>query len=173
MVKLLDDGDNILTRVQSTDAITAELVLKSAKKRADALSTTTGKTILPTITAQTEAQEETDQLNDINQSVIGAKEGVVEAVSKLQYRNWLEATSPTPFLSVRTISIWCQEAIRNTGIDCTFVRRQGQMLHSTSMGQILIPWQSSGQHPTLPDQRHRIPIIKTNHRYDAANTSTP
>jgi hypothetical protein len=83
MVKLLDDGDNILTRVQSTDAITAESVLKLAKKRADALSTTTGKTILPTITAQTEAQEETDQLNDINQSVIGAKEGVVEAVSKL------------------------------------------------------------------------------------------
>jgi hypothetical protein len=42
--------------VQSTDAITAESVLKSAKKRADTLSTTTGKTILPTITAQTEAQ---------------------------------------------------------------------------------------------------------------------
>jgi hypothetical protein len=82
MVKLLDDGDNILTRVQST-SITAELVLKSAKKRADALSTTTGKTILPTITARTEAQEEANRLNVINQSVIGAKEGVVEAVSKL------------------------------------------------------------------------------------------
>jgi hypothetical protein len=45
MVKLLDDGDSILTRVQSTDAITAGSVLKSAKKRADKLSTTTGKTI--------------------------------------------------------------------------------------------------------------------------------
>ena len=82
MVKLLDDEDNILTRVQSTDAITAELVLKSAKKRADALSTTTGKTILPTFTTQTEAQEEADRLNVINQSAIGAKEGIVEAVSK-------------------------------------------------------------------------------------------
>ncbi len=35
MVKLLDDGDNILTRIQSTDGITAGSVLKSAKKRAD------------------------------------------------------------------------------------------------------------------------------------------
>ena len=83
MVKLLNDRDNILTQVQSTDAITAKSVTKSAKKRADALSTMTGKTILPTITAQTKAQEEADQLNVINQSVIGAKEGVVKAVSKL------------------------------------------------------------------------------------------
>jgi len=80
MVKILDEGDNILTRIQSTDAITAGSVLKSAKKRADELSTTTGKTILPTFTTQTEAQEEADRLNVINQSVIGAKEGVVKAV---------------------------------------------------------------------------------------------
>ncbi len=83
MVKLLDDGNNILTRVQSTDAITAGSVLKSAKKRADELSTMTGKTVLPTFNTRTEAQEEADRLNVINQSVIGAKEGVVEAVSKL------------------------------------------------------------------------------------------
>ncbi len=83
MVKLLDDGNNILTRVQSINAITAGSVLKSAKKQADELSTTTGKTVLPTFTTQTEAQEEANQLNVINQSVIGAKEGIVEAVSKL------------------------------------------------------------------------------------------
>jgi hypothetical protein len=82
MVKLLDDGDNILTQIQSTDAITAGSVLKSAKKRADDLSTMTGKTILPTFTTRTEAQEEADRLNVINQSVIGTKEGIVEAVSK-------------------------------------------------------------------------------------------
>ena len=50
MVKLLDDGDNILTRVHSTDAITAGSVLKSAKKRADELTTMTGITVLPTFT---------------------------------------------------------------------------------------------------------------------------
>ncbi len=76
-------------------------------------------------------------------------------------------------LSEHTNSIWCQEAIRNAGIDCTFARRQGQTLHSTSMRQTLIPWQSSGQCPTLPDQCYCIPIVKTDHRYDAANTSTP
>jgi hypothetical protein len=43
----------------------------------------TGKTVLPTFTTRTEAQEEADQLNIINQSVIGAKEGVVEAILKL------------------------------------------------------------------------------------------
>ncbi len=45
--------------------------------------TTTGKTVLPTFTTQTEAQEEADLLNVINQSVISAKEGVVKAVLKL------------------------------------------------------------------------------------------
>jgi hypothetical protein len=54
-----------------------------AKKRADKLLTTTGKTVLPTFTTQMEAQEEANQLNVINQSVISAKEGIVEAVSKL------------------------------------------------------------------------------------------
>ncbi len=60
MVKLLDDGNNILTQVQSTNAITSGSVLKSAKKRADELSTTTGKTVLPTFTTRTDAQEEAD-----------------------------------------------------------------------------------------------------------------
>jgi hypothetical protein len=43
----------------------------------------TGKTVLPIFTTHTEAQEEADRLNVINQSVIGTKEGVVEAVLKL------------------------------------------------------------------------------------------
>ncbi len=51
----------------------------------------TGKTILPTFTTRTEAQEEADRLNFINQSIIGAKEGVVEAVSKLVGSNITDA----------------------------------------------------------------------------------
>ena len=70
-------------QVKSTDAITAGSVLKSAKKQADKLTTSTGKTVLPTFTTQTEAQDEAYQLNIINQSVIGADEGVVEPISKL------------------------------------------------------------------------------------------
>jgi hypothetical protein len=53
--------------------------------------TTTGKTVLPTFTTQTEAQEEANQLNVINQSVISAKEGVVKAVSKLVGSNITDA----------------------------------------------------------------------------------
>jgi hypothetical protein len=83
MEKLLDDGNNLLMLVKSTDAITAGFVIKASKKRADKLTVTTGKTILPSITAQTEAQEEANRLNIINQLVIGAKEGLVKAITKL------------------------------------------------------------------------------------------
>ena len=96
MVKLLDDGDNILTQVQLTDAITAGSVLKLAKKRAVDLSTTTGKTILPTFNTQTKAQEEANRLNVINQIVIGTKEGVVKAVSKLVSSDITDAILQTP-----------------------------------------------------------------------------
>jgi hypothetical protein len=75
-------------------------------------------------------------------------------------------------LSKHTNSIWRQEAMHNARIERTFARQQGQTIHSTGMRQILIPWQSSGQHPTLPDQRNCISIIKTDQRYNAADTST-
>ncbi len=80
---MLKDGTNLLTNVKSTDAITANSVLKAAKARADAALKASSTMITPTITSQSEAQEEADHLNVINQSVIGTKEGVVEAVTKL------------------------------------------------------------------------------------------
>ncbi len=83
MEKLLDNGNNLLTLVKSTDAITVIYMIKKAKYRADKLTASTGKTVLPSIESRAEAQEEADQLNVINQSVIGAKEGVVEAITKL------------------------------------------------------------------------------------------
>ncbi len=51
----------------------------------------TGKTALPSITAQAEAQEEANQLNVINQSAIGAKEGMVQAITKLVSSNITDA----------------------------------------------------------------------------------
>jgi hypothetical protein len=83
MEKLLKDGTNLLTKVKSTNAITANSVLKAAKARADTALKASSTTITPTITSQLEAQEEADHLNVINQLVIGTKEGVVEAVTKL------------------------------------------------------------------------------------------
>ncbi len=83
MEKLFDNGNNLLTLVKSIDAITASYVIKTAKKRADKLTASIGKTVLPSITSRAEAQEEANQMNVINQSVISAKEGVVEAITKL------------------------------------------------------------------------------------------
>jgi hypothetical protein len=83
MEKLLNTSDNRLTLVKLTDVITAGFMIKKAKQNAEVLSISTGKTVLPIITTQAEAQEEADQLNVINQLVIRAKEGAVEAITKL------------------------------------------------------------------------------------------
>jgi hypothetical protein len=58
-------------------------MIKKATQNAKVLSILTGKAVLPIITTQAEAQEEASRLNVINQSVIGAKEGAVEAITKL------------------------------------------------------------------------------------------
>jgi hypothetical protein len=52
MVKLLDDGNNLFTLVKSTDAIMAHYVVKEAKNRADKITASTSKTVLPSITSQ-------------------------------------------------------------------------------------------------------------------------
>jgi hypothetical protein len=95
MEKLLEDGSNLLTNVKSTDAITANSVLKAAKTKADPASKAASTTIAPTITSQLEAQEEADRLNVINQLVVSAKEGVVEAATKLVGSNITDAVLQT------------------------------------------------------------------------------
>jgi hypothetical protein len=95
MAKLLEDGLNLLTNVKPTDAIMANSVLKAAKTTADAASKAASTTIAPTITSQLEAQEEADHLNVINQLVISAKEGIVEAVTKLVGSNITDAVLQT------------------------------------------------------------------------------
>ncbi len=95
MEKLLKDGTNLLTNIKSTDAITVNSVLKTAKDRVNAASKASSTMITPTITSQSEAQEEADRLNVINQSFIGAKEGVVKAVTKLVGRDITDAVLRT------------------------------------------------------------------------------
>jgi hypothetical protein len=51
MLKLLKDRSNLLTNVKSTDAITANSVLKAAKNKADATSKAASTTITTTITS--------------------------------------------------------------------------------------------------------------------------
>ena len=91
MEKLLNTGDNQLTPVMSTNTITVGSMVKKAKLHAKSLLTLTRKTALPTITAQAEAHEEADQLNIIHQAVISAKEGAVEAITKLVGSNIINA----------------------------------------------------------------------------------
>jgi len=81
MKKLLDDGDNLLTKVKATDAVTAGAILQALKAKADKRSKITGTTVTPVFVKRIEAQEEADRLNVINQSVICAKEGVTEGVT--------------------------------------------------------------------------------------------
>ncbi len=50
MEKLLNDGNNLLMLVKSTDTITTGSIIKAAKKRADKLTARPGKTVLPSIT---------------------------------------------------------------------------------------------------------------------------
>jgi hypothetical protein len=95
MEKLLEDGTNLLTNVKLTDTITANSVLKAAKAKADAASKALSTTITPTITSRSEAQEKADHMNVINQSVIGPKEGVVKAVTKLVGSNITNAVLRT------------------------------------------------------------------------------
>jgi hypothetical protein len=66
MEKLLNTGGNQLTLVKLTVAITAGSVIKKAKQNAKVFLISTGKTVLPIITTQAEAQEEAGQLNVFN-----------------------------------------------------------------------------------------------------------
>jgi hypothetical protein len=56
-------------------------VINMFKKEAKAESTTTGTTVHPKITSRTDAQEEAEWLNTNNQALIGAKEGIVKALT--------------------------------------------------------------------------------------------
>jgi hypothetical protein len=95
MAKLLEDGSSLLTNVKLTDTITVNSVLKAAKTKVDTASKAASTTIPPTITSQSEAQEEADCLNVINQLVISAKEGIVKAVTKLVGSNITNAVLQT------------------------------------------------------------------------------
>jgi hypothetical protein len=73
----------------------ASYLVKEAKNRADKFTASAGKTVLPSITAWAEAQEEAGQLNVINHSVISTKEGVVPAINMLVGSNVTIATLQT------------------------------------------------------------------------------
>lgn len=95
MEKLLDNGDNLLTFGKSTIAIMTRPVIKRVKKQADKLLMATSKTVLPAITAGTEAQEEASCLNIINQLVICVKESAGKAITTLAGSDVTDASHST------------------------------------------------------------------------------
>ncbi len=68
---------------QANKTVTAEDVLLAAQSNTVKKSVKTGTIIVPEFTLQADAQHEANQQNIINQALIGAKEGVVEALTTL------------------------------------------------------------------------------------------
>jgi hypothetical protein len=68
-------------RPKANKTITAADVINMSKKETKAESTTTGTMVHPKITSCADAQEEAKRLNTNNQALIGAKEGVVKALT--------------------------------------------------------------------------------------------
>ncbi len=67
--------------------MTPEAALKEAKEAAAKESKATGTTVTPAFTLCSEAQEEADRCNVAAQAMIGAKEGVVKALTALVETN--------------------------------------------------------------------------------------
>jgi hypothetical protein len=66
---------------KANKTITATDVINMSKKEAKVESTAMGSTVHPKITSCADAQEEAERLNTKNQALIGAKEGVVKALT--------------------------------------------------------------------------------------------
>ena len=78
MLNLLNQNN---TGPQANKTPTAAVVLQASKKEADNKSTLKNITVTPKITQRSAAQDEANHRNIINQALIGAKEGVVEALT--------------------------------------------------------------------------------------------
>ncbi len=66
---------------QANETTTATDVLKESHKEADNKSKSTGKILTPKFTLCADAQDKANQRNIINQALIGAKEGILEALT--------------------------------------------------------------------------------------------
>jgi hypothetical protein len=93
---------------KSNKAVTPEAVLKEAKEAAAKESKATGTRVTPAFTLYSEAQEEADRCNVAAQAMIGAKEGIVEALTALVGTNITDCvlhTSDGDFKSVEEYTV--------------------------------------------------------------------
>jgi hypothetical protein len=84
MSKLLEEADNPINTIKSSDAFTASDELQNEKKKAEEKTKNSKKNAvyLLEINTRSDAQEEADRLNQYYQAAIGVKEGTTEV--------WLE-----------------------------------------------------------------------------------
>jgi hypothetical protein len=80
---------------KSNKAVTPEAVLKEAKETAAKETVATGATIIPAFTVQSETQKEADRCNMAAQAMIGAKEGIVKAITTLFETNITDSVLQT------------------------------------------------------------------------------
>jgi hypothetical protein len=106
---------------KSNEAVTPEAVLKEAKLAAAKESKATSTTVTPAFTLHSEAQEEVDRHNVTAQAMIGAKEGIVKALTALvgtNITNSVLRTSDGDFKSVdkytvhKVMQVACENADR-------------------------------------------------------------
>jgi hypothetical protein len=89
--------------LKSNEAVAPEAVLKEAKEATAKELKATGTTVTPAFTLCSEAQEEADRHNVAAHAMIGAKEGVAEALTALMGTNTansVQRTSDGNFKSV-------------------------------------------------------------------------
>ena len=83
MKGLLSTAKNTLTKYKATISIKRKDVLKDSKDAADHLSNSSGTTVQPEITTNSDAQEEVDRQNTYRLAAIGVKEGVAAGITKI------------------------------------------------------------------------------------------
>jgi hypothetical protein len=94
--------------LKSNKVVTPEAVLKEAKEADTKESKATGTTVTPAFTLCSEAQEEADRHNVAAQAMIGAKEGVVKALTAFvgtNITNCMLCTSDGDFKSVEEYTV--------------------------------------------------------------------
>ncbi len=101
--------------------MTPEALLKEAKEAAAKESKATSTTVTPAFTLCSEAQEEADRHNVAAQAMIGAKEGIVEALTALvgtNITNRVLRTSDGDFKSVNKYTVHEVMQVAYENADC-------------------------------------------------------
>ena len=109
MKGLSSTSHNTLNRYKATISIKRKDVLQESKDTAALLSTSTGTTVAPEITTNSNAQDGADCQNTFRLAAVGVKEGIAEGITTLVGK---DITNPSS--EHRTAATSNQSAITNS-----------------------------------------------------------